>query len=179
MLRRLTLPQIAFLAISVTSLAGAAFFFFTRPGLPSNKDPEALKIRAERDALAEYSDAALATLEVRKREAESRLPSQAEVAKFIDDLKANWNVQSLGRVETKHVGTRRYMLTNKSQRFRGGNDRQWNDVVSTVKSLDSQPGFIVQSIVISSSVNQGITYGQVAVTIAVSSRDDTPAAAAK
>lgn len=175
MFRRLSVPVLAFLVIAVLALAGSLAFYFSRPGLPSNKDPEAVRLKAERDALSDYSDSSLASIEVRQRDAQNRLPAQADVAKFIDELRANWTIQSLGRVDAKHVGTRRYMLTNKNQRFRGSNDRQWSDVVSAVKAIDERPGFVIQSIVISSSVNQGVTYGQVAITVAVGSRDDMPA----
>lgn len=171
MFRRLSKALLASLAIAVLALIGAAAFYFTKPPLPSTRDPDAIRLKAQRDLLVDFTDQSIANLEARQKDAMGRLPTQEQVSKFMDDLRGNWTIQPLGRVDTKYVGTRRYMLTNKSQRFRGGNDRQWNDVVTAAKSIDTQPGFVIQSIVVSSSVNQGVTYGQVAITIAVGFRD--------
>lgn len=172
MIRKISPLALICLVAGVAALGGGISFNLTKPMRPSRNDPEAVRLRAERDAVAEFTDHMVANLEIKKRESREKLPSQEDAIRFLDGLKEGWTVQQLGRVETKHVPTRRYMITNKNQRFRGGSDRQWSDIVNTIKSIDERSGFVIQSIVVSSSVNQGITYGQVVVTLAVAMRDE-------
>ena len=176
MFRRISFATFAFLGISFLVLAIAGGYYLVRPAPPSRNDPEVVRLHAQADSLAEFSDKAVADLEVRQHEAEGRLSTLAENSKFLDDLRESWNIQSLGRVDSKYIGIRRFMLTNKNQRFRGGSDRQWSDIVGTVRAIDEHPGFVPQSIVINSSVNQGLTYGQVSITVATAARDDAPPA---
>src|SRR5690606_40798059 len=97
MKRRLSTSVIVFLALASAALAASAYFFLTKPDRSAGRDLAATRLKEQRNLLSQFSDEAIAALEVRQKEALAKLPTQGEISSFLSEIGTDWTVQSMGR----------------------------------------------------------------------------------
>ncbi len=175
MFRRIPFLSGLFAFVSFISLVSGTVFFITKPKRPSTQDPETMRMVREKQSLEmEFNPQKLGELQARIDETRAKLPTIEEFNNYLETLKGNWTMTSLGRVATSQIYTRRFVLTNRDKRFKGGSDQGWTDIVNAIKDLDARPGVAVQNLIIASRQNNARWFGEVSVTFAVATRDGSP-----
>jgi len=163
--RRVSLPLAGLTALSIIACGAAAFYYMASPPPPSTSDSVARELKATRDQLKEFSPAAIAQLEAQKAAAEQRLGSAAQFNRWIQTLGTNWIPQTIGSPTSSTLLFQRYSLTYRNPRF-----RDWNDILSGIRALESRPGVSIQILAISGPNQQRRTFEQVKIEFSVALR---------